>query len=138
MTTREAKSPGEHKAAPTVIPVMDALLWAVIAALVLAVLGVVLRKPRTAIAGWARGLIRRVQMRLYLERRQRVDLAIERMAWELTQRRCDQDGNPDDEFRSDWFRWFSGDRDANVDYSRKQERDEERLRRGAFRRGTSL
>jgi hypothetical protein len=133
MTTREHTSTGQRRAAPTVIPVMDALLWALVAALVLAVLGVVLRKPRTAVAGWARGVIRRVQLRLYLEHRQRVDLAIARIAAELAQRRCAQDGNPDDQLFSDWLLWFSGDPDANVDYSRKQQRDMERMQRGEFR-----
>ena len=36
----------------------------------------------------------------------------------------------DDEY-SDWYRWFTGDPDANVDYSRKQQRDLQRLREGA-------
>jgi hypothetical protein len=53
---------------------------------------------------------------------------------ELAQRRCDQEGNPDDEFYSDWNRWFTGDPDANVDYSRKQQRDLARLRNGEFQR----
>ena len=50
-------------------------------------------------------------------------LAIERIAAELADLRCREEGNPDDEFRSDWVRWFEGDPEANVDYARKQERD---------------
>jgi hypothetical protein len=40
--------------------------------------------------------------------------------------------SPDDELRSDWYRWFRGEPDTNVDYSRKQQRDLERLKRGDF------
>lgn len=63
-----------------------------------------------------------------------LELAITRIGEELASRRCSQEGNPDDEFYSDWFRWFIGDPDANVDYSRKQQRDRERLARGDFNR----
>ena len=70
----------------------------------------------------------------FAERMNVVERSIERIATELTQRRCDQEGNPDDEYYSDWYRWFSGDSEANVDYSRKQARDLSRLRDGSFRR----
>ena len=66
-------------------------------------------------------------------RHEALELAVARIAQELAQRRWDQDGNPDDELRSDWYRWFTGDPDANVDYSRKQQRDLDRLERGEFR-----
>ncbi len=60
--------------------------------------------------------------------------AIERMAHEFAMRRCQEDGNPDDELYSDWLRWFKGDPAANVDYKRKQQRDMDRLACGEFRR----
>ncbi len=69
-------------------------------------------------------------MRLYLQHRQDTERAIGRIAEELAHRRNAQDGNPDDEHYSDWYRWFTGDPDADVDYRRKQQRDLERLRRG--------
>jgi hypothetical protein len=120
------------------------LAWAVIAAAILTVLGLVLKRPRATLAAWTRGLIRRVKLRLYLQYREdtqraieRIEedaqRAIERIAAELAERRCQQEGNPDDEYRSDWYRWFTGDPDANVDYRRKQQRDRERLERGDFR-----
>jgi hypothetical protein len=109
------------------------LAWALIAAVILAVIGLMFKRPRAIVTAWTRRLIRRVQLRLYLQRRENTQRAIERIAAELAQRRCDEEGNPDDEFRSDWYRWFTGDPDANVDYSRKQQRDLERLKRGDFR-----
>ncbi len=110
------------------------LAWALIAAGVLAAVGLMFKRPRADVAAWTRSLIRRVRLRLYLQRRENMQRAIERIAVELAQRRCGQDGNPDEEFYSDWYRWFTGDPDANVDYSRKQRRDLERLERGDFRR----
>ena len=107
--------------------------WALVAALVLGVAGLAFRKPRDAASAWGRRLIRRAQLRLYLRHRQDTARAIERIAAELAQRRCDQEGNPDDEYYSDWYKWFTGDPDANVDYSRKQQRDLERLAQGDFR-----
>ena len=95
-------------------------------------MGVLLNRPRGIITTWIRKRIRLIQLRLYLQHRQDTQRAIGRIAAELAQRRCDQEGNPDDEYRSDWYRWFIGDPDANVDYSRKQQRDLERLKRGNF------
>jgi hypothetical protein len=109
------------------------LTWALIAALILTLLGITLKRPRTLAVAWARSLVRRVQLRLYLQHREDTQRAIERIAAELTQRKCWEEGNPDDEYESDWYRWFTGDPEANVDYSRKQERDAERIRRGDFR-----
>ncbi|MGH3219636.1 MAG: hypothetical protein ACRDPY_13165 [Streptosporangiaceae bacterium] len=109
------------------------LAWALVAALILAVIGLLFARPRTAFVAWSRGLIRRAQLRLYLQHREDTQRAIERIAAELTQLRCVQEGNPDEEYRSDWYRWFTGDPNANVDYSRKQQRDLERLKRGDFR-----
>lgn len=110
-----------------------ALLWALIAAVVLAVVGLMLKRPRTIVAAWIRGLVRRMQLRLYLQRHENTQRAIERIAAQLTQRLCDEEGNPDEEYRSDLYRWFSGDPDADIDYSRKQQRDLERLTQGDFR-----
>jgi hypothetical protein len=64
-----------------------------------------------------------------LRRSEDAERAIERIAAELAARRCSQEGNPDDEYYSDWYRWFTGDSEANVDYSRKQQRDQARLER---------
>ena len=110
-----------------------ALIWALIAAAVLAVVGLMLKRPRTIVAAWIRKLVRHMQLRLYLQRRENTQRAIERIAAHLTQRLCDEEGNPDEEYRSDLYRWFSGDPDADIDYSRKQQRDLERLKRGDFR-----
>jgi hypothetical protein len=108
------------------------LIWAIIAAVVLGVISVVFDRPRSLLAAWTRRLMRHIQMKLYLEHRENTQRAIERIAAELAQRRCDQEGNPDDEFWSDWYRWFTGDPDANMDYERKQRRDLERMSRGEF------
>lgn len=110
-----------------------ALIWALIAAVVLAVVGLMLQRPRTIVAAWIRALVRRTKLRLYLQRRENTQRAIERISAHLTQRLCDEEGNPDDEYRSDLYRWFSGDPDADIDYSRKQQRDLERVIRGDFR-----
>jgi hypothetical protein len=112
---------------------MGDLVWALLAALILGGVSVVLAKPRTAVTAWCRSLIRRLQLRLYLQHREDTQRAIERIAAHLTRRLCDEEGNPDDEYRSDLYRWFTGDADANIDYSRKQQRDLERLNRGDFR-----
>jgi hypothetical protein len=108
------------------------LVWALIAALILLVVGIMFQKPRAVVTAWGRSQIRRVQLKLYLQRREDRQRAIERIAAELAQRRYDEEGNPDDEYWSDWYHWFTGDADANVDYKRKQQRDLERLRRGDF------
>jgi len=111
---------------------LTTLAWALVAAVVLAVIGLIFKKPRAIVTAWASSLVQRLQLRLYLQRRQDTQRAIEHIAAELAERRCIQEGNPDDEYWSDWYRWFCGDPDANVDYSRKQQRDLERLRRGGF------
>jgi hypothetical protein len=111
---------------------LAALTWALIAAAILAVLSLIFRKPRGIMTTWVASLVRRVQLRLYLQHRENTQRAIERIAAELAERRSSQEGNPDDEYWSDWYRWFCGDPDANVDYSRKQRRDLDRLRRGDF------
>lgn len=105
-------------------------LWAFVAALVLAVLSVLLRKPRQAVATRLRRLYDRV-----FQRRVRTQLAINRLANELTRRLCDEEGNADSELRDDYRRWFLGDPDADVFevfYARKQQRDLQRLRNGRF------
>jgi len=109
------------------------LTCALIAAVVLAGFGVVFKRSRAIVTTWSRNVIRRAQLRLYLQRREDTQRAIERIAVALAQRQCDEEGNPDDEYWSDWYRWYTGDPDANVDYKRKQQRDLERLRRGDFR-----
>jgi hypothetical protein len=107
--------------------------WALAAALLLGLLGVVLAKPRRLLTAWVASWVRRAHRKLFhLERLERLERANERIAAELAQRRYAQDGNPDDELYSDWYRWFTGDPDANVDYERKRQRDLERLARGEF------
>lgn len=111
---------------------MNAWLLALVAALAIAILGFIFEKPREAAWHAVKPKVHKVWWRLFLRRRECVDLAILRIAAELAQRRCDQEGNPDDEYYSDWYRWFTGDTDANVDYSRKQERDLQRPREGVY------
>jgi hypothetical protein len=103
-------------------------LLAIVAALIVALVGVLLKRPRE------RGMrtARRIRLAMSLRRHEEMQRAIERIAAELAMRRCMDEGNPDDEFRDDWYRWFTGDPDANVDYTRKQQRDRERLDRGDF------
>jgi hypothetical protein len=108
------------------------LRWVLAAAVILSVLGAVLTKPRTFATASARNLIRRAQLRLYLQHQEDTKRAIERIAAELAQRRCDDEGNLDEEYWLDWYRWFTrwftGDPTADVGYRRKQERDLDRLR----------
>lgn len=109
------------------------LVWALVAAIILTLVGVVFAKPRRLLTAWVGGWVRRTHRRLFhLERLERLERANERIAVELAQRRYAQDGNPDDELYSDWYRWFTGDPDANVDYERKRQRDLERMKRGEF------
>ncbi len=112
---------------------LNDLGWALAAAALLTLAGVVLARPRRLLTNWLRSQVRRAYRKVWqLDRLERNELAIERIAAELAQRRYSQDGNPDDELYSDWFRWFTGDPDANVDYERKQQRDLVRLARGDF------
>ena len=97
---------------------------AIVAAILLALLG----RPREWIARTARRLWLAVSPRQHEATR----LAIERIAAVLTDRINQQDGNPDDEYRDDLYRWFTGDPDANIDYSRKQQRDLDRLKQGFY------
>jgi hypothetical protein len=109
------------------------LKWAFAAAVILGAIGAMLKKPRTFVTASVCRLIRRTQLRLYLQHREDTRRAIERIAAELAQRRCDDEGNLDEEYWLDWYRWFTrwftGDPTADVGYRRKQERDLDRLRR---------
>lgn len=107
---------------------IDAILLALIAAVFVALAAIVLKRPRE----WVVRSARRVGRAWSPRRLEAIQLAIERIDFDLTERRCQEEGNPDDEFRDDWCRWFTGDPDANVDYKRKQQRDRERLERGDF------
>lgn len=98
------------------------------AAIVAAVLLALLERPRE----WIVRQSRRVRNVLSLRRHEAMQLAIARIAAELTERACREEGNPDDEYRDDLYRWFTGDPDANIDYSRKQQRDLERLKQGFY------
>jgi hypothetical protein len=112
---------------------LNDFFWAVAAALTLGLLGVILAKPRRLLTAWLGSGVGHTYRKLFkLERLERLERANERQAAYLTQCVCNQEGNPDDEFRADWYRWFMGDPDANVDYKRKQQRDLERPRRGDF------
>jgi hypothetical protein len=153
--------------APTAVDdslrLMDtALVYAIVAAIVVGVLSWALAKPRSLAGRWLRhawwwlfvrtsqehdeALNKRVDeihealndkigaLEVSITKRlDTVERAVIRISTELAQRQCSEEGNPDDEYYSDWYRWFSGDPDANVDYSRKQERDLARLRNGDFR-----
>jgi hypothetical protein len=89
-----------------------------------------LKRPRE----WIVRQARRVWLAISPRRHEDMQRAIERIAAVLTDRICYEEGNPDDELRDDWYRWLTGDPAANVDYSRKQQRDLERLDRGDFNR----
>ena len=70
-----------------------------------------------------------------MQRIEKVELAVARIAAELTQRLCDEEGNPDDEYRCRTCCAGSlATRPANVDYSRKQDRDLARVRDGQYQR----
>jgi hypothetical protein len=101
---------------------------AILAAALVALLTTALRRPRQ----WIVRQARRLWLAISPRQNEMTRLAIERIASELTMRRCMEEGNPDDEYRDDFYRWFTGDPDANVDYERKQQRDLERLKRGDF------
>src|SRR5260221_480176 len=109
------------------------LAWAVIGAAVVSPIALTLKKPPSYLRPWLNRRVHAIQLRLYLQYRldtqaqihqDRLDTqaqidgnrrAIERIAAELAQRRCDDEGNPDDEYYSDFYRGFTGDPDANVD-----------------------
>lgn len=139
-----------------------ALIYAIIAAIVVGILSWTLAKPRSLVRRWLRHawwwlFVRTSQERdealnkrideihgalndkidalevAVTKRLATVERAVTRISAELAQRQCNEEGNPDDEYYSDWYHWFNGDPDANVDYSRKQERDLARLRNGDFR-----
>ena len=109
------------------------LRWVLAAAVILSAMGALHKKPRTFVTASARRLIHRAQLHLYLQHREATKRAIDRIAAELAQRRCDDEGNLDEEYWLDWYRWFTrwftGDPTADVGYRRKQERDLDRLRR---------
>ena len=112
---------------------LGGFVWALAAALILTLAGVVLKKPRKLLTARLRSQVRRAHRKVFhLDRLERVERAMERQAEYLTQEVYSKEGNPDDEYWSDWHRWFTGDPEANVDYSRKQERDMQRLARGDF------
>lgn len=135
-------------------PMVADLVYALVAAVIVGVFTWALAKPRSLAGRWLRHawwwlFLRTGQERdeaiskhideiehALTERLNTVERSMARIARELAQRQYDQEGNPDDEFYSDWYRWFTGDPDADVDYSRKQERDLARLRNGDFRRRT--
>jgi hypothetical protein len=111
---------------------MITAFWlAIAAALVVACAAVLLRRPRR----WAVRTTLRIGTAMSLRSHEDTKLAIQRIAAELASSRCSQEGNPDDEFYDDWYRWFTGDSAANVDYSRKQQRDQVRLGRGELGSG---
>jgi hypothetical protein len=107
---------------------LSTLLIALAAAIVAAILLAVLERPRK----WIVREARRIWLAISPRQHEQTRLAIERIAAVLTERICYDEGNPDDEYRDDWYRWLTGEPDANVDYSRKQQRDLERLRSGDF------
>jgi hypothetical protein len=140
---------------------ITALVYALIAAVIVGLFGWAVAKPRSVAGRWLRrawwwlfsrkgdeaitkrvdeierildGRIDTLEVAL-TERIGTLERSVERIATELAQRRCDQEGNLDDEYYSDWYRWFIDDPDADVDYSRKQKRDLARLRNGDFQHG---
>lgn len=59
---------------------LAALAWALVAAVVLGVVSLIFEKPRAIVTTWAARLVRRVQLRLYLQRSENTQRAIERIA----------------------------------------------------------
>lgn len=118
------------EAGVSVTDMWSAIWLPLAAALVVTFLTVILRRPRER----SLRLLRRIRRAMSLRRSEDTERAIERIAAELAARRCSQEGNPDDEYYSDWYHWFTGDPEANVNYSRKQQRDRARLERGDYRR----
>jgi hypothetical protein len=102
------------------------LLYALLAAVIITALTLLLKRPRD----WVMRTARRIGRALSPDRHEDMQRANERIAATLAYRANMEDGNPDDEYYEDLYRWFSGDPDANIDYSRKQQRDLERLNRG--------
>ena len=96
------------------------------AAIVAAILLALLKRPRE----WTVRQARRLWLAVSPRQHEATRLAVERIAESLSVRINMQDGNPDDEYHDDLYRWFTGDPDANIDYSRKQQRDRERLKQG--------
>ena len=74
------------------------LKWALAAAVILSAMSAMFKKPRTLVTAPARRVIRRAQLRLYLQHQEDTKRAIERIAAELAQRRCDDEGNLDEEY----------------------------------------
>jgi hypothetical protein len=109
---------------------LNAFWLAVAAAVVVAVATALLERPRE----WTLRTARRVRRALSPRRHEDMQRAIERIAAELASRRYQEEGNPDHEYYDDWYRWLTGDPNADVGYARKQKRDLERLERGDFRR----
>jgi hypothetical protein len=113
------------------------IVLAIVAAIIVAIAAALLTRPGRA----AHQFMVRVRTAMSLRRHEDMWEAIERIAAEhedmqrgiqriaaeLAMRRCTEEGNPDDEYRDDFYRWFTGDPDANVDYARKQQRDRERF-----------
>jgi hypothetical protein len=128
---RGRESAGQlSKPAASLAVMLTAILLAVAGVIVAAILAAVLKRPRE----WMLRTLQRVWRAMSLRRHEDTERAVDRIAAELAARRCSQEGNPDDEYYSDWYRWFTGDPEANVDYSRKQEHDLARLRRGDYGR----
>jgi hypothetical protein len=75
-----------------------------------------------AVYGWLASL--RVSRRR--QETERLARSSDRMAVLLASRQNQEDGNPDDEFFADWYRWLSGDPDADsfeIFIQRKKLRD---------------
>src|SRR5258708_14284821 len=112
-----------------------AILLAAIAAMAITIAGWIFKRPRQWLTGWLGHQIRRIRCRLYLDRRERIQLAIERVAAELAQLRYSQDGNPDNELYEDFRRWFVGHpnaRDPAAIYEAHNKRIKELLDSGHY------
>src|ERR1700751_3086807 len=75
-----------------------------------------------AVYGWLTSL--RISRRR--QESERLARSADRIAVLLASRQNQEDGNPDDEYFADWYRWLSGDPDADpfeAFIQRKQRRD---------------
>ena len=113
-----------------------AILLAVIAAMAIAILGWIFKRPRQ----WLLGMLGRwtlaIRRKLYLARRERNQLAIDRIARHLAFTMNQADGNPDDELYMDWYRYFTGDATIEVGeiHQAHNQRLKDQLESGSYNR----
>lgn len=81
----------------------------------LAVLKFIFKKTGDKFFKWVNHQGRHIQLRCGRMPRQDMQRAIERTAIRFTEEACRQESHCDEEFRSDWLRWYEGDPDVLPD-----------------------